>query len=138
LLNQAVDIEAIEALAGGIKVVEESEAMDMGEENVGELGLFGGLDEGEEVLEHARGGTRGGHELRELVELLVGVEDGGHHVHLFLIEAQNAVVEGGRAHELDVLCASFELGNLLYYLIFGDVSFRKLLKVFFCKHNRGF
>ena len=53
LLEQAVDVGAIKALRSCVEVVEEGEAMDVGEEDVRELGLFGGLDESEEVLEHA-------------------------------------------------------------------------------------
>ena len=138
LLEQAVDVGAIEVLCGSVEVVEEGEAMDVGKEDVRELGFFGGLDESEEVFEHTRCGTRGGDELGELVKLLVGLKVGRHLPDLFLIEAQDAVIKGCGAHQLDILRAFFQLCNLLYYLIFGDVSFRKLLEVFFCKHNCRF
>ena len=57
LLQHAVDAEAVVVLRGAVEVVEEGEAVDVGEEDVCELGILAGLHKGEEVLEHARGGA---------------------------------------------------------------------------------
>ena len=53
LLQHCVDVGAIDAFCGFVEVVKEGEAVDVGEEDVGELGLFAAVSEGEEVLEHA-------------------------------------------------------------------------------------
>ena len=138
MLQQGFDVSTIKLLDGFVKVSEKSKAVDMSEEDVRELGLFSAVGEGEEVLEHARGRARGRDELGELVEFLVRVEGLRQAVGLGCVDAQDTVAEGGRTHELDIFRAAFELCNLLVDLIFGDITFRELLEVFFVEHNNRF
>ena len=101
--------------------------MDVGEKDVGKLYIHAAIHESKQVLEHPGCGSRGRHELGELIIFTVLLEGVGHLFHLVVGHADDAVADGGCTHKLDVCGAPFQLSHLLVHLFFRNVPFFDLL-----------
>ena len=136
--QQVVDSLALILQAGSVELGEEGKLVDVVEKLVFETRLRGvvvGVEEGEQILEHAAGSARGGYKLRHLVlPGLVGVPLADVLLALGVRRCQDAMTHGGCGVEPQKGESALEIIHLLLQLLFGNALGSNLLQVLLCQH----
>ena len=137
--HQGGNVLALGLLACGVEVLVESEVRDTVEELLLEVGggdVIVRTQKLEQVLEHAAGGARGGHELHHrLIRLCVGLPRIQVLLLLVGVGSQDTVAHRGGGIKFQIGEALLEAGQLLGNLRLADAFPGQQVFVFLCHHD---